>query len=124
MSSCAPFYPATNFFSFSLELGSFSRLLHCADALASMRGLSACLVVGLFLLLASATGASAQQHEGFSSSSDFYQLIEDVVAGRDYYAILEITAEQAEQPAELKKAFRALTRRWYVSPLHCTQWMP
>jgi len=60
-----------------------------------------------------APSASAFSREEYGSSSDFYQLVEDVVAGRDYYAFLELTPEQASEPAELKKAFRTLTRRWH-----------
>jgi len=64
--------------------------------------------------------ASSQQHqqqqqqqrgEGLTSA-DFYTMVEDLVAGRDYYELLEVSPEQASQPRELKKAFRALTLRW------------
>jgi len=65
--------------------------------------------------------ASSQQHqqqqqqqrgEGLTSA-DFYTMVEDLVAGRDYYELLEVSPEQASQPRELKKAFRALTLRWH-----------
>lgn len=82
-----------------------------------MRAAGGLALVLLALVAAWAPSASAFSREEYGSSSDFYQLVEDVVAGRDYYAFLEITPEQASEPAELKKAFRALTRRWYAPPL-------
>jgi hypothetical protein len=75
---------------------------------------SAAVLLALALVIAWApTSTDAFSREDFATSSDFYQMVEDVVAGRDYYAFLEVTPEQANEPSELKKAFRTLTRRWH-----------
>lgn len=69
-------------------------------------------VLAVLIALALGPVPGAEAHEGFSSSADFYRMVEDVTAGVDYYAFLEITPQDAEDPALLKKNYRSLTRKW------------